>query len=259
MQAARCPRRARLTLIKRCSLVSYRFGVCGRARSYFLEASSNRRPIGISVTPSSLSSRRSVWFCRLRFLVGAALIIWVESSGPILYRQERVGERGKLFTLFKLRTMQHDAEKETGAVWAAADGDPRATFFGRFLRISRIDELPQLFNVVKGEMSFVGPRPERPEFVEQLQALIPYYQERHSVKPGITGWAQVRHGYGGSVEEAETKLRFDLYYIKHMSVWLDLRILLEHGEGHAPRSRRQVTPWWSASTDGSRSQSVVSP
>jgi sugar transferase (PEP-CTERM system associated) len=156
----------------------------------------------------------------------AAIAIWLESGLPILFRQERVGQDGKTFTLFKLRTMRQDAEKN-GAVWASANGDPRITRIGRFLRKSRIDELPQLFNVLKGDMSFVGPRPERPVFVEDLQARIPYYGERHSVKPGITGWAQVRHGYTASVEETEAKLRYDLYYIKNQNVWLDLQIILD--------------------------------
>ena len=156
----------------------------------------------------------------------AAIAIALESGFPILFRQERVGQHGKTFTLFKLRTMRQDAEKN-GAVWASAGGDPRITRVGQFLRKSRIDEFPQLINVLKGDMSFVGPRPERPVFVEELQAHIPYYGERHSVKPGITGWAQVRNGYTASIEESEAKLRYDLYYIKNMSFWLDLQILLD--------------------------------
>jgi sugar transferase (PEP-CTERM system associated) len=156
----------------------------------------------------------------------AAVAIALESGFPILYRQERVGQHGKAFTLVKLRTMRQDAEKN-GAVWASAGGDPRVTLIGRFLRKSRIDEFPQLWNVLRGDMSFVGPRPERPVFVEELQAHIPYYEERHSVKPGITGWAQVRHGYTSTTEESEAKLRYDLYYIKHMSFWLDLQIVLD--------------------------------
>ncbi len=156
----------------------------------------------------------------------AAIAIALESGFPILFRQERVGERGKTFTLFKLRTMRQDAEKN-GAVWASANGDPRITRIGNFLRKSRIDEFPQLVNVLRGDMSFVGPRPERPVFVDELQAHVPYYGERHSVKPGITGWAQVRHGYTSTIEESEAKLRYDLYYIKNMSFWLDLQILLD--------------------------------
>jgi sugar transferase (PEP-CTERM system associated) len=156
----------------------------------------------------------------------SAVAIVLESGFPILYRQERVGQHGRTFTLLKLRTMRQDAE-QNGAVWAAAGGDPRITRVGNFLRKMRIDEFPQLWNVFKGEMSFVGPRPERPVFVEELQAQIPYYGERHSVKPGITGWAQVRHGYTSTIEESEAKLRYDLYYIKNMSFWLDLQIVLD--------------------------------
>lgn len=156
----------------------------------------------------------------------SAIAIALESGFPILFRQERVGQHGGTFTLFKLRTMRQDAERN-GAVWASAGGDPRITRVGNFLRKTRIDEFPQLVNVLLGDMSFVGPRPERPVFVEELQAHIPYYGERHSVKPGITGWAQVRNGYTSSIEESEAKLRYDLYYIKNMSFWLDLQILLD--------------------------------
>ena len=162
----------------------------------------------------------------LPILLLAAIGVWLEDGLPILFRQERVGEHGRTFTLFKLRTMRKDAEKG-GAVWASANGDPRITRLGNFLRKSRIDELPQLYNVLRGDMSFVGPRPERPVFVDELSALIPYYGERHSVKPGITGWAQVRYGYSSTVEESEVKLRYDLYYIKNMNIWLDIQILLD--------------------------------
>ena len=162
----------------------------------------------------------------LPILALAALGIWLEDGLPILFRQERVGERGKNFILYKLRTMRKDAEK-AGAVWASANGDPRITRFGNFLRKSRIDELPQLYNILRGDMSFVGPRPERPCFVEELSALIPYYGERHTVKPGITGWAQVRYGYSSTIEESEVKLRYDLYYIKNVNLWLDVQIILD--------------------------------
>ncbi len=118
-------------------------------------------------------------------------------------------------------------KEKAGAVWASANGDPRITRFGNFLRKSRIDELPQLYNILRGDMSFVGPRPERPCFVEELAAHIPYYGERHTVKPGITGWAQVRHGYSSTVEESEVKLRYDLYYIKNVNLWLDVQIVLD--------------------------------
>lgn len=154
-----------------------------------------------------------------------ALLVKLGSPGPVLYRQERVGERGRVFRLVKFRTMRRDAEDETGPVWASAAGDGRATRLGRLLRKFRLDELPQLVNVVRGDMSFVGPRPERPHFVETLRKVIRYYDERHCVKPGITGWAQIKFGYGSNIEDAEKKLQFDLYYIKHMSLLLDLQIL----------------------------------
>ena len=161
------------------------------------------------------------------FLGLLAALIKLDSRGPVFYRQERVGEKGARFMLFKLRTMRVDAEAETGPVWARADADPRMTRVGRLLRSLRLDELPQLLNVVRGEMSFVGPRPERPHFVEKLRTVIPYYDERHSVKPGITGWAQISFGYGSNIEDAEEKLQFDLYYIKHMSWLFDMGILFD--------------------------------
>ena len=154
-----------------------------------------------------------------------ALLIKLDGPGPILYRQERVGEKGRRFSLLKLRTMRADAEEETGPIWASRGGDPRATAVGRWLRALRLDEIPQLLNVLRGEMSFVGPRPERPHFVEKLRQIIPYYDERHGVKPGITGWAQIKFGYGSNIEDAEEKLQFDLYYIKHMSWIFDVGIL----------------------------------
>jgi sugar transferase (PEP-CTERM system associated) len=154
-----------------------------------------------------------------------ALAIRADSPGPIFLRQERVGERGRLFTLLKLRTMVQDAEAHTGPVWAA-DRDPRITRVGYWLRKMRLDEFPQLWNVFKGEMSFIGPRPERPHFVAELQKKIPYYAERHSIKPGITGWAQVCYPYGSTIEDAEEKLQYDLYYVKNMSGFLDVDILL---------------------------------
>jgi sugar transferase (PEP-CTERM system associated) len=152
-----------------------------------------------------------------------ALCIKLESPGPIFYRQERVGERGRHFSVIKFRSMRQDAEKH-GAVWAM-ENDPRVTRIGAIIRKTRIDEIPQMWNVLKGEMSFVGPRPERPVFVEQLTEKIPYYSLRHSVKPGITGWAQVCYPYGASEEDALRKLEYDLYYIKNMSVFIDLLIV----------------------------------
>ncbi|MDP6491752.1 MAG: sugar transferase [Kiritimatiellia bacterium] len=158
-------------------------------------------------------------------LLVAAVIKLAEPGGPVLYRQERVGRFGHVFPILKFRTMRADAEAESGAVWAM-DGDPRITPVGRFLRTSRLDELPQLINVLRGEMSLVGPRPERPEFVEQLVAEIPWYDERENVLPGITGWAQIRYPYGSSVEDARRKLEYDLFYMKFMSMSLDLQIIL---------------------------------
>lgn len=156
-----------------------------------------------------------------------AALIRLDSRGPILYRQERVGEHGRLFGLLKFRTMKADAEAQTGPVWASADNDPRITRLGRLLRKARLDELPQLLNVLSGEMSFVGPRPERPHFVTKLSQVIPYYNQRHSVKPGITGWAQVKFRYGSTIEDAEEKLQFDLYYIKNISLLFDVAIIAE--------------------------------
>jgi sugar transferase (PEP-CTERM system associated) len=156
----------------------------------------------------------------------AALLIAAEGPGPVIYRQERVGYRGRTFTVYKLRSMSQDAEKDGKARWAAPN-DSRVTRVGRLIRRARIDELPQLFNVLKGEMSFVGPRPERPEFVAMLTEQIPFYAVRHSVKPGVTGWAQVRYSYGATVEQSVRKLEYDLYYVKNHTLLLDLFIMLE--------------------------------
>ncbi|HXP80477.1 MAG TPA: TIGR03013 family XrtA/PEP-CTERM system glycosyltransferase [Verrucomicrobiae bacterium] len=153
------------------------------------------------------------------------LAIKLTSAGPVLYRQKRVGRDGIVFNCFKFRTMRADAEADTGATWAL-DDDPRITRIGKFLRLSRMDEIPQLWNVLRGDMSLVGPRPERPEFVDTLRKEIPYYHLRHTVRPGITGWAQVRYKYGSSVENSREKLRYDLFYIKNMSAGLDLLVFL---------------------------------
>ncbi|SDB57910.1 sugar transferase, PEP-CTERM system associated/exopolysaccharide biosynthesis polyprenyl glycosylphosphotransferase [Desulfonatronum thiosulfatophilum] len=154
-----------------------------------------------------------------------ALLIKLDSPGPVFFRQTRVGQRDEEFTLIKFRTMRQDAETVTGAVWAQQD-DPRITKLGHILRKTRVDEIPQLINVVLGDMSLIGPRPERPEFVSELKKVIPYYSERHFVKPGVTGWAQVCYPYGSSVEDAVEKLRYDLYYIKNLSLLFDIRIIL---------------------------------
>lgn len=162
----------------------------------------------------------------LPVMVLAALAIAAESRGPVIYRQERVGRRGKKFTLLKFRSMARDAEKDGKPTWASVD-DARVTRIGRFLRRTRIDELPQLINVMRGEMSLVGPRPERSEFVTMLSEQIPFYSVRHSVKPGITGWAQVRYSYVATVEDTAKKLEYDIYYVKNHSLFLDTLILLE--------------------------------
>ncbi len=180
--------------------------IYGRARDIFLAL------VGLSVT--------------LPFLPLAALLIKMDSTGPIFFKQVRVGKGEKPFLLYKFRTMKNGAESETGAVWADQN-DGRVTRVGRYLRKARIDEFPQFYNVLKGDMSFIGPRPERPEFVKGLKAIIPYYSERHSVRPGITGWAQIKYPYGASEKDALEKLRYDLFYIKNMSVLLDCRIILE--------------------------------
>jgi sugar transferase (PEP-CTERM system associated) len=164
-----------------------------------------------------------------------ALLIKMDSSGPVLYRQTRVGLHGYPYVLLKFRSMRSDAEVE-GIQWATV-GDTRVTKIGAWLRKLRLDELPQLWNVVKGNMSLVGPRPERPHFVQDLRKRIPYYDLRHTVRPGVTGWAQTRFQYAGSIEDSHIKLQYDLYYVKNLSLWLDLRILcrtlgvLWRGEG----------------------------
>ena len=154
------------------------------------------------------------------------LAVKLDSPGPVLYRQHRVGRGGVIFTCYKFRTMRVDAEADTGATWAA-DDDPRITRVGKFLRTTRLDEIPQLWCVLKGDMNFVGPRPERPEFVEWLSKEIPYYGVRHVVHPGITGWAQVNYKYGNTAEDAREKLQYDLFYIKNASVGLDFLIVFQ--------------------------------
>jgi exopolysaccharide biosynthesis polyprenyl glycosylphosphotransferase len=158
-------------------------------------------------------------------MVLSALAIRLDSPGPVFFKQERVGKNGLVFVLWKFRSMRQNAE-ENGAVWAEKV-DPRVTRVGKWIRLLRIDEIPQLYNVFRGEMSLIGPRPERPEFIQELEKQIPYYGIRHSVRPGITGWAQVNYRYGASVEDALRKLEYDLYYIKKMSLLLDFKIILK--------------------------------
>jgi sugar transferase (PEP-CTERM system associated) len=185
------------------------------------------------VTDYVLATLLAVLLAPLFLLI--ALLIKLSSPGPVFYRQERVGEKGKPFSLVKFRSMRHGAEAVTGPVWAGGDNDPRVTWLGRYLRRLRLDELPQLLNVLAGEMSFVGPRPERPHFVELLSNVVPYYDQRHNVKPGITGWAQIKYGYASTIEDAERKLQFDLYYVKNMSFLLDVAIILDTVKVMLPR------------------------
>ncbi len=174
----------------------------------------------------------SIFWSLLLLLLALPLIPWIllailiNSPGPILYRQKRVGRLGRIFNCYKFRTMRPDAEADMGPTWAS-DDDPRITRVGRFLRYMRLDEIPQLFNVIRGDMAFVGPRPERPEFVEWLTREIPFYNLRHVVRPGVTGWAQISYQYGASLEEAKEKLRYDLYYVKHLSLAFDLFIIFQ--------------------------------
>jgi sugar transferase (PEP-CTERM system associated) len=162
----------------------------------------------------------------LPVFVLTALLVWLESGSPILYRQERVGENGRIFNVLKFRSMRKDAERDGVPQWAKKQ-DARVTRVGKVIRLLRIDELPQIFNVLRGDMSFVGPRPERPYFVDELTKKISYYPSRHTVKPGITGWAQIRYPYGATVEDAVQKLQYDLYYVKNHTLFLDLIVLIQ--------------------------------
>jgi sugar transferase (PEP-CTERM system associated) len=162
----------------------------------------------------------------LPIMLIVAVAVKLDSRGPVFYTQERVGKNGRIFKIIKFRSMRVDAEQVSGPVWAGED-DPRVTRIGRIIRRLRLDELPQFINVLRGDMNFVGPRPERPVFVEQLSEIIPYYSQRHLVKPGLTGWAQIKYPYGSSVEDTIEKLMYDLYYIKNQSLLLDAMILFE--------------------------------
>jgi sugar transferase (PEP-CTERM system associated) len=175
---------------------------------------------------SVIVSALLLFFLAPIFLV-LALLIKLNSKGPVFYRQERVGQNGKTFNLIKFRSMRQDAESNTGPVWASPNKDDRVTRIGKILRRTRLDEFPQFYNVLCGDMDLVGPRPERPHFVDQLEKEIPYYPLRHSVKPGVTGWAQINYGYANSVEHTIEKLQYDLFYIKNMSWILDALIILE--------------------------------
>jgi sugar transferase (PEP-CTERM system associated) len=188
----------------------------GFRKSQFLYAAKRTFDIVIALIAFVLS---------LPLMVLVAIAIWLETGSPVLFRQERTGFKGRSFKIMKFRSMCHSAEKG-GPVWAASD-DNRITRIGRFIRKYRLDELPQILNVLRGEMSLVGPRPERPHFCELLEKKIAFFELRHTVRPGITGWAQVKYQYGASVEESKTKLEYDFFYIKHMSIVLDLAILFE--------------------------------
>jgi sugar transferase (PEP-CTERM system associated) len=189
---------------------------------------------GFRKTPSLLAVKRTMdivgsfvgLLLALPMMAVVALAVRLSSPGAILYEQERVGLNGRVFRIHKFRSMRADAEATTGPVWSTAN-DTRVTRVGRFIRLTRLDELPQLWNVLRGDMSLVGPRPERPEFVSTLTEEVPFYGQRHVVKPGLTGWAQIRYTYGASVEDTIEKLQYDLYYIKNMSVALDAVIAIE--------------------------------
>jgi len=191
--------------------------------SFCVRKDSNVTKRWLDIASSALSLILSLPLCLF-----VALAIKLDSSGPVFYRQDRVGQDGKTFTMLKFRSMRNDAE-ENGPKWAAINDD-RITRVGRFIRKYRLDEIPQMINVLKGDMSFIGPRPERPIFVDKFAKEIPYYPQRHVVKPGISGWAQIRYPYGASKEDALEKLKYDLYYIRHFSIFFDISIILETGK-----------------------------
>lgn len=196
--------------------------------SWFIYSDGFTRPIAVTLMKRSIDIALALigMVFALPLFPFIACAIKLDSPGPLFFRQVRVGNREDLFLLYKFRTMRQDAEAVSGAVWAQ-ENDPRITKLGRFMRKVRLDEIPQLYNVLIGDMSFIGPRPERPEFVEQLKEKVPYYSRRHFIKPGLTGWAQVRYPYGASVEDALEKLRYDLYYVKNLSPFLDTLIFFE--------------------------------
>jgi exopolysaccharide biosynthesis polyprenyl glycosylphosphotransferase len=191
--------------------------------AFCVRKDSNLTKRWLDIASSALSLILSLPLCLF-----VALAIKLDSSGPVFYRQDRVGQDGKTFTMLKFRSMRNDAE-ENGPTWAAINDD-RITRVGRFIRKYRLDEIPQMINVLKGDMSFIGPRPERPIFVDKFAKEIPYYPQRHVVKPGISGWAQIRYPYGASKEDALEKLKYDLYYIRHFSIFFDISIILETGK-----------------------------
>lgn len=197
-------------------------------QTWFLDNISqhSRRAFNIIKRATDITAVIVLGIPTLAILPFIALAIYVESPGPIFFTNRRTGRGGKPFDMLKFRSMRPDAERATGAVWASQN-DPRVTRVGKFLRTTRIDELPQLVNILRGEMSLVGPRAERPEFDSQLATQIPFYRERYLIKPGLSGWAQINYPYGSSVQDAEHKLEYDLYYIKHRSLVLDIEIILK--------------------------------
>lgn len=196
-------------------------------RHWFLENITQKNKQWFTITKRIIDIILVIFFGLIALLIlpFIALAIKLESSGPLIYKQTRVGLNNKIFTVYKLRSMAKNAEKN-GAVWAA-ENDSRVTKVGKFLRKTRLDEVPQFINILKGNMSFVGPRPERPEFVATLKEAIPFYNERHLIKPGLSGWAQINFPYGASVEDAREKLQYDLFYIKNQSIALDISIILK--------------------------------
>jgi len=208
--------------------LSGRIAIDNLSPSYFIfqEGFSKSLPMLASRRMVSLLASLALLILLSPILLAVSLLIKIDSPGPVFYRQERVGRGGKIFRIIKFRSMRQDAEGEGGPRWATQN-DPRITRLGRILRKSRLDEVPQVINVLKGDLNLVGPRPERPAFVEQLGKAIPYYSIRHTVRPGLTGWAQVEFAYCGTIEESKEKLQYDLFYIKNMSVKLDLLILFK--------------------------------
>jgi sugar transferase (PEP-CTERM system associated) len=224
----------RLSGVKVTELSSFFERECGQLRLDTLNASwmvlgeGFRQGVMLDSTKRVFDVAMSglLFFITLPIMVFTALCIYLENGAPILYRQERIGQGGKSFSIFKFRSMRIDAEREGAPQWARQNDD-RTTKVGKVIRKLRIDELPQILNILTGDMSFVGPRPERPYFVTQLVAQIPYYAARHSLKPGLTGWAQVRYPYGASLDDAIEKLQYDLYYVKNHSLFLDIMILID--------------------------------
>lgn len=206
--------------------LSGRIPIDNLAPSYFIFNKGFRKSKSILFLRRVMSTIIAFFLLLLLFplLVIAAIMIKIDSPGPVIYSQNRMGHRGKIFRMYKFRSMVENAEADGIPRWADK-GDARVTRVGKFLRITRFDELPQLFNVIQGDLDLVGPRPERPEFVEQLNKLIPYYSLRHTLRPGLTGWAQITFPYGGTIEESKEKLQYDLFYVKNMSIVLDLFII----------------------------------